>query len=194
VIAYLRGLLLSSSPSGEVVVDVGGVGYRLSMTHKGAASLGPIGTEVRIFVHTHVREDAIVLFGFADDDERGVFVDLLGTHGVGPSLALNIVGTLAADGLRFAVASEDIDALCRVPGVGRKTAARLILDLAGRLDLTLRSPGVADAASKARAEARAALVELGYGTEEIRGALDGVADDLGVEEMLRLALKELATR
>lgn len=194
MIALLRGTLLVNSPNGDVVIEVNGVGYRLTMAPRSASTLGPSGTEVRVFVHTYVREDAIILYGFVDDDERSVFVELLGAHGVGPALALAIVGTLTPDGLRFAVASEDVEALCRVPGVGKKTAARLILDLAGKLDLTLRATDSFEEHSAARAQAREALVELGYGTEEIRRALEGHDDALGVEALLRAALKELATR
>ena len=162
------------------------------------------GAEATLHVHTHVREDAIVLYGFAHDDERRCFEVLLGSHGVGPALALAIVAVLSPAALSTAVLEDDLDTLCSVPGVGRKTAARLLIELKSRLDLPDLSlghggaahpgtdPGVA--ARTSRAEARAALSELGYAPDEIRGALDGLRDDVGVEEMLRLALRELASR
>jgi Holliday junction DNA helicase RuvA len=152
-----------------------------------------------------VREDAIVLYGFAHDDERRCFEVLLGSHGVGPTLALAIMAMLSPAALSTAVLEDDVETLCTVPGVGRKTAARLLIELKSRLDLpdlsfepvgTVRSgaDGAARATRTARGEARAALGELGYAPDEIRGALDGLRDDVGVEEMLRLALRDLASR
>ncbi len=163
---------------------------------------GGAGEETTLFVHTHVREDAIVLYGFVHDDERRCFEVLLGSHGVGPALALAIVGCLSPAALSTAVLEDDVETLCTVPGVGRKTAARLMIELKSRLDLPdLSTVSVATAGRDAlpasrtsRAEARAALSELGYAPDEIRAALDGLRDDVGVEEMLRLALRELASR
>jgi holliday junction DNA helicase RuvA len=195
---------------GEVIVDVAGVGYRVAVTPATAAALMVAGTGVAatLYVHTHVREDAIVLYGFVHDDERRCFEVLLGSHGVGPALALAIMASLSPAALSTAVLEEDLDTLCTVPGVGRKTAARLLIELKSRLDLpdlSLSGAGGAGAAGAgavagagasrtSRAEARAALSELGYAPDEIRGALDGLRDDVGVEEMLRLALRELASR
>lgn len=197
MIGSLRGTLAARTAEAEIVVEVGGVGYRVTVTTATTAALGTLGSEVMLHVHTHVREDAIVLYGFAHDDERRCFEALIGAHGVGPSLAMAILSALSPAALSTAVLEDDVLALCAVPGVGRKTAARLLIDLKNRLDLPdLSSPGLpgASAASSARAEARAALAELGYGPDEIKLALDGVAEDLGVEELLRLALRELAVR
>jgi Holliday junction DNA helicase RuvA len=205
------------SGEGEVIVDVGGVGYRVAVTPATAAALvmGGTAAEATLYVHTHVREDAIVLYGFVHDDERRCFEVLLGSHGVGPALALAIMASLSPAALSTAVLEEDLDTLCTVPGVGRKTAARLLIELKSRLDLpdlSLAGAGVGGAGGAgnggvggpgdpglrpsrtSRAEARAALSELGYAPDEIRGALDGLRDDVGVEEMLRLALRELASR
>ena len=215
MIGLLRGAVVVRTGEGEVIVDVGGVGYRVAVTPATAAVLVTAGSgaEATLYVHTHVREDAIVLYGFVHDDERRCFEVLLGSHGVGPALALAIMAALSPAALSTAVLEEDLETLCTVPGVGRKTAARLLIELKSRLDLPDLSlsgsgpgpgsgPGddaVAVWASGAgrrtsRAEARAALSELGYAPEEIRGALDGLRDDVGVEEMLRLALRELASR
>jgi Holliday junction DNA helicase RuvA len=179
---------------GEVIVEVGGVGYRVSVPTSLVASLRGQGTEVFLHVHTHVREDAIVLFGFAHADERRCFEALLGAHGVGPTLALGILSSMSPAALSTAVLEDDIDSLCTVPGVGKKTAARLLLELKARLDLpSLDAGGPATAvAGSPRGEARAALVELGYGPEEIRSALDGVDDAAPVEDLVRMALRELA--
>jgi holliday junction DNA helicase RuvA len=211
VIGLLRGRVVMRSGEGEVIIDVAGVGYRVSVTPATAAALSVGGSgaggEATLYVHTHVREDAIVLYGFAHDDERRCFEVLLNSHGVGPALALGIMAMLSPAALSTAVLEDDLDTLCTVPGVGRKTAARLLIELKSRLDLpdlSLDAIGLAAsgggtgssvAASRtSRSEARAALAELGYAPEEIRGALDGLRDDVGVEEMLRLALRELASR
>jgi Holliday junction DNA helicase RuvA len=217
VIGLLRGAVVLRTGEGEVIIDVGGVGYRVAVTPATAAALrgggGADSAEATLYVHTHVREDAIVLYGFVHDDERRCFEVLLGSHGVGPALALAIMAALSPAALSTAVLEEDLDTLCTVPGVGRKTAARLLIELKSRLDLpdlSLSGVGVGvgvgaggmgvDGAGSSRtsrtsrAEARAALSELGYAPDEIRGALDGLRDDVGVEEMLRLALRELASR
>jgi holliday junction DNA helicase RuvA len=194
VIGSLRGVLLDRPTPGEVIVEVGGVGYRASVPNSLAAGLGRQGSEVFLHVHTHVREDAIVLFGFAHADERRCFEALLGAHGVGPSLALAILSSLSPAALSTAVLEDDVDTLCLVPGVGKKTAARLLLELKARLDLpTLggESAGGITGGSP-RAEARAALVELGYGPDEIRGVMDVVDEGEPVAEMVRSALRELA--
>jgi Holliday junction DNA helicase RuvA len=211
VIGLLRGTVVVRTGEGEVIIDVGGVGYRVAVTPAAAAALvvSGSGAEATLYVHTHVREDAIVLYGFVHDDERRCFEVLLGSHGVGPALALAIMASLSPAALSTAVLEEDLDTLCTVPGVGRKTAARLLIELKSRLDLPDLSLGAGGAGVGAgvgaggtgagstwtsRAEARAALSELGYAPDEIRGALDGLRDDVGVEEMLRLALRELASR
>ncbi len=208
MIGLLRGAVVVRTGEGEVIIDVGGVGYRVAVTPATAAVLVTAGSgaEATLYVHTHVREDAIVLYGFVHDDERRCFEVLLGSHGVGPALALAIMAALSPAALSTAVLEEDLETLCTVPGVGRKTAARLLIELKSRLDLpdlSLSGGGAATAAAAvvgdrtdrtSRAEARAALSELGYAPEEIRGALDGLRDDVGVEEMLRLALRELASR
>ncbi len=204
MIGLLRGRAVSRPGDGEVIVDVAGVGYRVAVTPATAAALivGGSSTEATLFVHTHVREDAIVLYGFVHDDERRCFEVLLGSHGVGPALALAIMGSLSPATLSTAVLEDDLETLCTVPGVGRKTAARLLIELKSRLELPdLSMPlaiaagnGAVPATRASRAEARAALSELGYAPDEIRAALDGLRDDVGVEEMLRLALRELASR
>jgi holliday junction DNA helicase RuvA len=219
VIGLLRGPVVLRTGEGEVIIDVAGVGYRVTVTPATAATLvsGGAPEPVTLYVHTHVREDAMVLYGFAHDDERRCFEVLLGSHGVGPALALAIMAVLSPAALSTAVLEDDLETLCSVPGVGRKTAARLLIELKSRLDLPDLSAdlvgasvgGSGDGAALAagttglagmaagrtpRSEARAALTELGYAPDEIRGALDGLRDDVGVEEMLRLALRELAGR
>ena len=196
MIGWLKGELIARTLEGELLVDVGGVGYRVSVPAPLLARVGEQGDEVRLHVHTHVREDAIVLYGFATAEERRCFEALLGAHGVGPSLALAVLSILTPPDLIRAVMEEDLGVLCEVPGVGRKTAARLVIDLRSRLELPDLNgsdvPGGSGVRPNARAEVRAALVELGYGPEEIRRALDGIAQEGAVEDLLRQALRELA--
>src|SRR6202034_932140 len=198
VIGLLRGAVVLRTGEGEVIIEVAGVGYRVAVMPATAAALvvggAGGGAEATLYVHTHVREDAIVLYGFVHDDERRCFEVLLGSHGVGPALALAIMAALSPAALSTAVLEEDLDTLCTVPGVGRKTAARLLIELKSRLDLPDLSlsgagagddaaaggvgPGGAGSTRTSRAEARAALSELGYAPDEIRGALDGLRDDV----------------
>jgi Holliday junction DNA helicase RuvA len=192
MIGSLRGVLVDRPGPGEVILEVAGVGYRLSVPASLLASLSGRGSEVFVHVHTHVREDAIVLFGFAHADERRCFEALLGAHGVGPSLALSILSSMSPAALSTAVLENDLDALCLVPGVGKKTAARLMLELKARLDLPTLGGGTEEAGGSPRGEVRAALVGLGYGPDEIRDALDSVVVESSVEEMVRSALRELA--
>jgi len=194
VIGSLRGVLGDRPAPGEIIVEVGGVGYRASVTTSLLAGLGGTGSEVFLHVHTHVREDAIVLYGFAHADERWCFEALIGAHGVGPSLALAILSSLSPAALSTAVLEDDVDTLCLVPGVGKKTAARLLLELKARLDLpSLGEPGpVGGGGGSTRSEVRAALTELGYGPDEIRGALEALDEEGPVEDMVRSALRELA--
>ncbi len=196
MIGWLRGTLIARSAEAEVLIDVGGVGYRVQVPSGTLAAMGELGSEVALHVHTHVREDAIVLYGFVEAEERRCFEALLSAHGVGPSLALSVMSALNPAALTRAVIEEDLEALCSVPGIGRKTAARLVLDLKTRLEVpdlrTTAVPGSSSGRPEPRGEVRAALAELGYGPDEIRRALDAVAAEGAVEELLRQALRELA--
>jgi Holliday junction DNA helicase RuvA len=190
--------LLDRSTKGDVLVEVGGVGYRVQVPTGALASLGDLGSPVFLHVHTHVREDALVLYGFPTSDARAAFEALIGTHGVGPSVAIAILSVHSPAALRRAVATDDVDALTLVPGIGKKIAARLLLELKSRLDVPdvdLDVVGVngAPTAGAARAEVKAALVQLGYGADEVRAAVQQLPDDGGVEHLLRVALRTLAT-
>ena len=196
MIGWLRGRAVARLPDGEVIVDVGGVGYRVSVPAPLLATFGSGGAEVELHVHTHVREDAIVLYGFADAEQRQLFEALIGAHGVGPSLALAVLSSLTPGELVRAVLEEDLDVLCAVPGIGRKTAARLVLDLRSRLQMPQAAaapvPGSSADHFGTRHDVRAALSELGYGADEIRQALASVPAEGAVEDVLRQALRELA--
>lgn len=194
MIGSVRGTVLERTPAGEVLVEVGGVGYRV-LVPSGTLSAAEPGTATFLVTHLHVRDDAMVLYGFASREERDTFEILIATTGVGPKLALAMLSAHSPNSLRRAVAEGDLDALCLVPGVGKRTAQRLLVDLRSRLDLPdLEVDLVEGDHAGARAEARAALAELGYATEEIRAALTDVPADSSVEEQLRRALQRLAVR
>ena len=206
MIGSLRGTLLDrqvrAAGGVEVLVEVGGVGYRAVVPAGPAAGLGPVGSPVFLHVHTHVREDAIVLFGFPSREERACFEVLIGAHGVGPAVALSLLSVHSPAALQRAVLSDDLDALMLVPGIGKKTAARLIVELKSRLEIDLDGSGLevvgaaagngGDSASAVRADVRNALASLGYGAEEIRAAMAGLPADGTVEDHLRAALRDLA--
>ncbi len=207
MIGSLRGRIIDRSPKGELLIEVGGVGYRVTVAPSTFAKVGGLDAEVFVFTYTHVREDAIILFGFASREERICFEVLISAHGVGPALALAILSSHSPETLRAAVATDDVDALTTVPGVGKKTAARLIIELKSKLagadfgdyDAALAAasgttPAIAAAtgSTDARNDVRAALVELGYGTEEIRNTLRKLASDGDSGALLRQALSILA--
>ncbi len=193
MIGSLRGVLLDRLDTGEALVETAGVGYRVMVPAATLAELGEPGQEVFLHVHTHVREDAIVLYGFSDRDQRSCFEALIAAHGVGPSLALSILCVHRPAALRRAVLAGDVDSLVLVPGVGAKTAARLLIELEARLDPPAHSADRGPSPEEGvMGEVRAALAGLGYGPDEVRLALRAVPDGGGVEELLRCALRELA--
>ena len=174
------------------MVDVGGVGYRISVSPATLVALGGIGDEVVVHTHLHVREDALTLFGFATADARDCFESLLGAHGVGPGLALAILSTHGPEDLRRVVFEGDLDSLTLVPGVGRKTAARLLLELKSRLDVPDGVDGDVTAVNGSpRAEVRDALAALGYQPEEVRRAMGELPPDGDVTALVRTALQVL---
>ena len=191
MIGSLRGVVLDRLPPAEVLLEVAGVGYRVTVT-PGVLAAGTLGQRLLLHVHTHVREDAIVLYGFSGADERRCFEALLGAHGVGPALAMAILSALSPDTLRRAVATDDADALTAVPGVGRKTAARLLLELQSRLDLPAEELSVVASGAGPHAEVRAALAGLGYGADEVRDVLRSLPEAGSVEELLTSALRQMA--
>jgi Holliday junction DNA helicase RuvA len=212
VIGSLRGRLLHRSEA-ELLIEVGGIGYRCTVSPSTAVAAGDLGGEAFVHVHHHVREDADTLYAFATFEERVAFEALLGAHGVGPALALAILSVHPPVALRRVLADDDIAALCLVPGVGRKTAARLLVELKSRLDVpeldvaatvaAVHGGATASGGPTARSEVREALAGLGYGPEEVRDALAALPDDADLDddgaagaadagELLRLALRALA--
>ncbi len=195
MIGSVRGTVLERTATGEVLVEVGGVGYRCLVPLGAMPALAP-STQAFLFTHLHVREDAMTLYGFPTRDERDTFEVLIAASGVGPKLGLAMISVHPPAALRRCVADDDIDALCLVPGVGKRTAQKLMIELKNRLgvpDLDLVEPG-GDSGPTARAEVRAALTELGYGPDEVRTALNDLPADGTIGDLLRAALKRLAVR
>lgn len=186
MIARVRGTLVENDFE-TVVIDVGGVGYELAVTPRTLAGLPGVGEEVVLHAHLHVREDQMSLFGFDTRADKDLFSTLIGISGVGPKVAMAILATLTYEQLRLAVSSDDIATLTEVPGIGKRSAQKLLLELKPKMDVV----DGAVAPSGPMAEVREALTGLGYGPDEIRGTLAGMPDDLSVEEMLRLSLREL---
>ena len=198
MIGSLRGELLDNS-TGELLVEVAGTGYRIQATPATIREAGEVGGTVFLHVHHHRREDAEQLFGFTSIDERRVFETLIGTHGVGPSLGLAILSVHSPLALRNVLATDDVAALCLVPGVGKKTAARLLVELKSRLQVPEGDgAGAAVAAvgsgseGSVRTDVRDALAGLGYGTEEISKVLSDLPEAGDSSELLRQALQRLA--
>ena len=196
MIGALRGRLIDKEPDGEIVVEVSGVGYRVFVNPRTLADLAEIGSEAFVHIHHQIREDSQQLYGFATLTERKCFESVISAHGVGPALGMAVLGTLPPDELRHAVATDDVDALCLVPGVGKKTAQRMVLELKNRLEITgdegrgLVSTSGAGAPS-ALTDVREALNQMGFGSEEIRRAVEGLEGE-DTSTMLREALRRMS--
>lgn len=197
MIGSLRGQLLDRSSESELLIEVGGLGYRVLVTPSTAVSVGPVGAEVFVYAHHVVREDSDTLFGFTTVDERRIFESLISAHGVGPALGLAILSVHGPAALRAAVAHDDLAALCLVPGVGRKTAARLVMELKSRLDIPAgdHTDGAEAAVPQTtHGDVRAALENLGYGPEEIHAVLAEAPSQGDTGALLKDALRRLASR
>ncbi|MEY4366451.1 MAG: Holliday junction ATP-dependent helicase RuvA [Actinomycetota bacterium] len=193
MIGSLRGTVLERIAPSVLLVEVGGVGYLCTVTSGTFAELEPT-VEVFLHVHHHIREDDQTLFGFVSRQERDTFEVLIATHGVGPALAMNILSVFVPQALATVVASGDTAALTSVPGVGKKTAERLMVELKSRLvgDAVGDQPG--GGIQSTTADVREALAALGYSADEIREAMRQVSNVDTSEAMLRDALALLGAR
>jgi Holliday junction DNA helicase RuvA len=187
VIARLRGTAAAYRPDG-LVVDVNGVGYLVAATPTAVRRAGGDG-EITLEIHTHVREDALQLYGFADAAERELFEHLLSVSGVGPKVALAIVSGSSPAELRRAIALEDTARFEAIPGIGKKTAQRVVLELKERVGVGAPAP---EGRQEGHLVARDALVELGYSVVDAERALAEVDPELPAEERVREALKKAA--
>lgn len=195
MIGRVTGILVDRTLD-SVVVDVAGVGYEVFMTARDLAELPHVGEEVVVHTHLHVREDVMTLYGFADRSGRDLFRVLLGASGVGPKLALAMLATLGPDDLRVAVLGDDVKALTAVPGIGTRTAQKLVLELRARFDMPEGElPGDGSEGSSAALQVvRRALAEQGFGDDEIKIALAEVDPDQSEAEILRAAYRVLGAR
>lgn len=200
MISYIRGELADIGED-KVIVEVGGIGYGIYMPGQAITKLPAAGREVRIHTYLNVREDAMQLFGFLSKDDLEVFKLLIGVSGIGPKGALSILSQMSADELRFAVISNDTKAISKTPGIGKKTAEKLIIELKDKLSIedvlehgrdSLEYPQEVDAGIGVSAEAVQALTALGYGsTEALRAVKSVIVDGMSVEEVLKLSLKQM---
>ena len=198
MIGSLRGTVLERLDDSTVLLEVGGVGYLVAVTPRTLAELEP-SSPAFLHVHHHIREDAQTLYGFLHRDERATFQILIATHGIGPALALAILGTHSPSALVDIVATSDQGALTLVPGVGKKTAERLLVELRNRLSLPMLGPvgtgsGGGGAGGSVVGDVREALAGLGYGPEEIRDALRELPATADASTLLRDALKLLGAK
>jgi Holliday junction DNA helicase RuvA len=193
MIALLSGLLASKSPE-EVIVDVHGVGFQVLVSLHSFYRLPEPGQPVRLLTYTHVREDALQLFGFGDAGERALFLLLLGVAGVGPKLALNILSGMPSEELVEALDAGDVPRLVSIPGVGKKTAERLVLELREKMSGHKARTGAPARATGVEAEAVSALVNLGYRRPDAERAVKAAAAAEGsdLERVIRDALRRLS--
>lgn len=196
MIGHLSGRLIRKSPQ-EAVIDVGGVGYRVTIPISTFYRLGEIGAPVSLRIFTHVREDALALYGFHSAMEEDLFSRLIDVVGVGPKLACNILSGIDSAELMQALQAGDLARLTRVPGVGKKTAERLILELKDKLPPLPTGPELASPRGAPREDLLSALSNLGYSRAEAERALEGTLRESGesrFEDLLRAALQVLSRR
>lgn len=198
MIGSLRGVLIAKAPP-QLVLEVGGVGYEVEAPMSTFYTLPPVGRELQLLTHLVVREDAHVLYGFATETERQLFRDLLRVTGIGPKLALAILSGSSVEAFTQCVLAQDAAALTRIPGVGRKTAERLLVEMRDRLQAAVQASGGTLAGASgaamvgAEAEALSALVALGYKPAEASRLLQTVrAPGASTEDLIRGALQGAA--
>ena len=194
MIASLKGRLQALLADGAVI-DVNGLGFRVFMPTSTMSTLGAIGDEVELHTHLHLREDNATLYGFATPEELGLFQTLIGVSGLGPKLALSMLSAMSVEKLAMAIASGAAELLAEIPGIGKKTANRIILELKEKVAagwLTTPPPEFAEE----NAEVLAALTSLGYSVREASQAVAALPPDpaLGLEEKIKLALQYFAAR
>lgn len=189
MIGRIRGVLVSNRP-GSVIIDVGGLGYELAMTPRDAASLPGIGEEIVVHTHTHVREDEISLYGFASETDRELFRVLLGASGVGPKLAMALLASLTGAEIIVAITAEDPDALTVAPGVGKRGAQKIVLELAPKL--AGREADVVGGGDLI--DVRTALEGLGYTAPEINSVVGDLNPADPIDLQIKMALQSLGNQ
>ena len=189
MIGKLTGIVSDKNPP-QVIIDCGGVGYEVQVPMSTFYNLPADGNKVTLLTHFVVREDAQILYGFATSTEREAFRELIKISGVGPRTALSILSGLSVGDLAQAVTTQEAGRLVKVPGIGKKTAERLLLELKGKLGADLGMP--LGAVNDAQGDILQALLALGYSDKEAAAALKALPKDVGVSDGIKLALKALA--
>ena len=191
MIGKLTGIVSDKNPP-QVIIDCGGVGYEVQVPMSTFYNLPAIGERVSLLTQFIVREDAQLLYGFGSAPERAAFRELIKISGVGPRTALSILSGLGVQDLAQAISLQEAGRLVKVPGIGKKTAERLLLELKGKLGADLNLPGAGLARSDAQSDIQQALMALGYNEKDAAAALKALPADVGVSEGIKLALKALA--
>lgn len=188
MIGYLKGKFLSKSGK-QILVDTGGVGYEV-ISSAGILNSGfNIGQEIEIYIHTHVREDQLTLFGFSSVKEKEIFRQLIAVSGVGPKTAMNIISSGGPENVTKAILESDVSWLSGISGIGKKTAQRIIIDLKGKIggqELDLSNENI-----KAKDELTAALKSMGFSPKEISSHIQSIDFNLSLSDQIRMALKKL---
>lgn len=193
MIAYLKGTLIRKLPN-QVVIDTGGVGYCAAIPLSTFFKLGEISSEVELLVHTHMTDNALSLFGFATTAEKEIFLKLIGISGIGPKLAMNILSGIEPAELEDAIRRTDVARISLIPGIGKKTALRIAMELQDKIEK--KEKVLAAKGSKEKEDLVSALANLGFRRKEIEPIVDkvmaAVPEDAGFERMLRECLKHMA--
>lgn len=192
MISYLKGIL-ASSDAFSAIIDVNGIGFLVGMSTKSLARLPEPGKSVQVYTIMQVRDDNMALYGFATLQEREVFTKLVGVSGVGPKVALAVLSTFTPDELARAIADEDVTSITRIPGIGKKSASRIVLELKGSLDKGIQT-AQAQASAKKRLEGAAeALLAMGFTPQEAELALQDAPATADESALLQYALKRLGS-
>ena len=191
MIGRIKGTLLEKMPP-QILVDVSGVGYEIDVPMSTLYNLPEVGSEVTLFTHFVVREDAELLYGFLTKEERSLFRLLIRISGIGPKIALSILSGISSQLLSQAVTTGEAGLLTRIPGVGKKTAERIVLELKGKLDTVVGTTDTGASGSNSKADIVSALLSLGYSDREAQLAIKGLAADISVNDGIREALKNLS--
>ncbi len=192
MISFIKGTLVASGVEGAII-EVNGIGYHVAMSHNSLARLGQVGSQVQILTYLYVREDALVLYGFISDEERDLFEKLITVSGIGPKVALSALSRFEAAELISAIVSQDISAVQKIPGVGKKTASRIVLELKDALGQAELGPLFTAAKPQAQSvdTTTDALLSMGFTSAEAELALKGAPAEASESELLRYALKRL---
>lgn len=193
MIAYLKGTLIHKTPN-QVVIDTGGVGYCAAIPLSTYFKLGEISGPIELFIHTHLTDNALSLYGFSAEEERDAFLKLIGISGIGPKLAMNILSGIGPAELEDAVRRADVARICLIPGIGKKTALRIAMELQDKLEK--KEKVLAVKGSKEKEDLISALMNLGFRRKEVERVVDQTiassAADAGFEKLLRECLKRMA--